>query len=72
VTTSIGRISLQTLDHTDVVTVNLCNVAPLLAQLRTSATAKSKEEAVQPHRFFLVELEGIEPSTPCLQMWRPG
>ena len=29
--------------------------------------AKSKEEPVQPHRFFLVELVGIEPTTPCLQ-----
>jgi len=27
--------------------------------------AKSKEEPVQPHRFFLVELVGIERTTPC-------
>ena len=30
--------------------------------------AKSREESVQPQRFFFVELEGIEPSTRCVQI----
>ena len=45
----------------------LCNFQPACVQSPHIITTKSKEEPVQPHRFFLVELEGIEPSTPCLQ-----
>ena len=63
------------------VAANLCNSAPSQFLVATKSrfvafdpvpsppdiAAKSKEEPVQPHRFFLVELVGIEPTTPCLQ-----
>ena len=46
---------------------DVCNFRPGCVQSPDGITPKSKNESVQPHRFVLVELEGIEPSTPCLQ-----